>query len=289
MPPDVSLSEAQRLVSASRPTRSYPLVHALAILTALGLLAWTAIVGESYFGSPWLALAVPWLIVMTMLLWRWGRLRQQRRSMQTLARAAEAAEMNDWTGVLPHVRTVLAQAIRQQPIRTQALLLYAGAAERQRNFEVSEYVFEAILREHAGDAVQLHQATLGLAGTKLRSEQLTDAVTMLDRLRRVELPSILRAGVELMRLFQEVYMGHHDLALATMEQRRSLFRRYLSTRAAYGYALFAAALHGQGRADEAASCWRDATLLMRPHRLVERYDLLRVIDQHYPASEWPAL
>ncbi len=278
---------AEQLIAASRPPAGRRLANSL-ILPMMMLVFLFMAMGRGPFAQSTLAsIIVPWALVIGLISWRWILVRRQRETIRQITQASEAAEMNEWSRVGEIVRALLTRGVGSEGVRAQAMLLLAGSTERAKQYDVSELLFETILRERRADALQLHQATIGLAAVKLRSEQLTDAVQILDRLRKVELPGTLRAGVELVRLFQEVLMGHYDVAVSTVETRKPLFRRHLSTRAGYGYALYAAATHALGRVEEAAAWWRDATLLLRPQVLVERYDLLGPVAQQYPASEIP--
>ncbi len=82
-------------------------------------------------------------------------------------------------------------------------------------------------------------------------------------------------------------MGHaHDV----VERANDLgheFRQHLGVEAGYGYGLLAAALDRCGQAARALKFWSDATLLIRPERLVQRYPELRSLAMKYGASEWP--
>ena len=99
------------------------------------------------------------------------------------------------------------------------------------------------------------------------------------------MPLPLRAACDLVRLFQQVAMGQNEDAVAGLTDRRAGFRRHLSTRAGYGYALLAAAMDALGRRTEAATLWSDATALIRPDRLIEEFDLLQGVSRTYPATE----
>ncbi|MEE8384978.1 MAG: hypothetical protein V3S01_03595, partial [Dehalococcoidia bacterium] len=84
---------------------------------------------------------------------------------------------------------------------------------------------------------------------------------------------------------QQVFMGHHEDAAQDCEKRCQLYRRFLSTQAAHGYGLLAAAMHHLGRTGEAARLWRDATMLIEAERLVKEYPLLSQVAREYPAME----
>lgn len=261
------------------------LMAAVAVGLALIVVAPPALEQQSI--SPWVSVALPWG-VFGLIVWSgWQASRRHGRVVRDLMTAREAADLNDWPQVARCVRRLLARPVRPPQARYHAYLLYGAAAERSGSHAAGERAFELLLGDENSDPAAKYHAAIGLAALKLRTEQLTDAVRLLDRLRRIELPPPLEAGRELVRLFQEVLMGHYDDAIAEFERRRALFRRHLSTRAGYGYGLFAAAFHARGRTEDAATQWRDATLMLPPELLVERYELLRPVAQSYAASVRP--
>ena len=81
-------------------------------------------------------------------------------------------------------------------------------------------------------------------------------------------------------------MGQAADALEKAEERTKLFRDYLSTRAGYGYALLAAAFDRAGRTDSAGKYWHDATILVSPGELLERFGELKTVADKYPSAEY---
>ena len=121
----------------------------------------------------------------------------------------------------------------------------------------------------------------------LRTGQTTDAVGLIDRLEREELPGSLKAHIEMLALLREITMGHARERLDRAEARRELFRRHLGTRAAYGYALLAAAFDAAGDAAQAVRYWRDATMLLPAVELTGRFAEIRKLAAKYPAASIP--
>lgn len=287
MSDEFTAHEAERLWDASRPSRFRSLGLMAAVGVGLALIVVSPPALERQSIPPWVSVALPWTIFGLIVWSGWQASRRQGRLVRDLTTAREAAELNDWPRVAHCVRRLLGRPMRPPQARYQAYLLYGAAAERSGSYAAGERAFELLLGDEQSDPAAKYHAAIGLAAVKLRTEQLTDAVRLLDRLRRVELPPPLEAGRELVRLFQEVLMGHYDDAISDIDRRRALFRRHLSTRAGYGYGLFAAAFHARGQTADAAAQWCDATLMLPPETLVERYELLRPIAQRYVASERP--
>ena len=121
----------------------------------------------------------------------------------------------------------------------------------------------------------------------LRTGQTADAVTLIDRLILQDLPGPLRAQVELLALFREVVMGHTHESVTRAEERVTLFRTHLSTRAGFGYALLAVAFERADQPAVARRYWHDATLLVPVKELVKRFGELEPIADRYPAVEYP--
>lgn len=280
-------ADARHLLDSSRshPGRAL-LTFAFTLLGLLTVLV-VGFSGERLSWPTWVTAVVPWAIIFVLVSLSWRRTARRRRTMQRLEKIIEATEEGRWQDVGEMSRAMLVRPLAPSPVRNQVLLLLAGASERRGAVEAAEVLYNAVRDEPGVDVIQRSQATLGLASALLRVEQLTDAVRLLDSLRKIELPPGLQAGVEMVRLFQEVLMGHFEAAAASVDARRPLFRRQLSTRAGFGYGLFAVALDALGRHDAAAAHWRDATLLMKPQSLTERFEVLRGVAGRYPAAESP--
>ncbi|MEK6642297.1 MAG: hypothetical protein AABZ08_00180 [Planctomycetota bacterium] len=217
--------------------------------------------------------------------WRAGRRRKQCR--ESLSKAWEHLQLDSPAESATILEQVLRIPIMPESDLGQAMLLLGGVAERMGSHDAAARAYELMLVHQAGDIIQLQEAQVNLAEAKVRNHELTDAVTLIHRLAQVPMPPPIKAVFELVRLFQEVFMGHAQDALVNVEERRSLFRKYLSIRAGFGYGLLAAAYHQVGQTDSAASLWLDATTLAKPDRLIREYALLEPISRLYPAARNP--
>jgi tetratricopeptide (TPR) repeat protein len=244
--------------------------------------------GEGGSGRPpILGILLSWLVVFGLLGAGWLRARRQRQARKTITLAWERVQLEQWAEAEEALNTAMRRPIQSDADRGQAFMVMATLAERRGRFDQAAYIYERLLLGRIGDGYQLQQTQLAIANAKLRNEELTDAVTLLDHLEKLSMPRALGAVYALIRLYQQVFMGHNEDAVAELSERRSLFRRFLSTRAGYGYGLLAAALHRLGRHDEAAQFWLDATTLIPAAKLVAEYGTLLVPCEGYPSMEHP--
>jgi hypothetical protein len=213
--------------------------------------------------------------------------RQKQRIGRMLDETMEAVHLQDWPRARAALSDLLGSPIRQAVVRTQSLLALAVVAETDQHYDASQRICEYILQTGIGGPLQRHTAEVALAAAMLRNGQTTDAVTLINRLSLQSLPDLLKAQVELLSLFREIVMGHADEAVRLVDQRRDLFRAHLSTRAAYGYALLAAAFDRVRQSDAAGQWWHDATILMTVPELLRWFPELKTIAGRYPAVESP--
>jgi tetratricopeptide (TPR) repeat protein len=278
------MDTAERLVRLSRPPRG--LRGSRMVLLGLGLLLGAALARPEFLaraGIPtWIWPHVLLLAALVMILVI--AIRQRTQARLVLA-AFESLQLQEWEQARENLTRLLARPVRHAPARAEALMGLGGLAEIGRHYDVAQRVYEAILSEASANPVQLLMARMALAAAMFRTGQTADAVDMIDRLDRTSLPESLKAHVELVSLFREVVMGQGGSGLDKAEYRRDLFRRYLSTRAGYGYGLLAAAYDHAQRGDMARKCWEDATLLIREKTLVERFQELEPMAARYSAVE----
>lgn len=153
---------------------------------------------------------------------------------------------------------------------------------------LAETAFEAALkRRNVLSPDWLCRTEVGLAEAKIRSEQLTDANTTISRLICRRLPQPWSSRVSLLTCLQRLYMGHAQEIVGRSNELWHEFRNHLGVEAGYGYGLLAIAMDRCGQAGKACKYWSDATILIRPERLVQRYPELRALAVKYGASEWP--
>lgn len=259
------------------------------VLLGLSMLLGALLANPGLFGmSPqwggFLAQLVFLAILGLLVRWTW----LQRRLSRWLIEVFEAVQLQRWEQAEPMLERILSAPVRHPQARCELLLSLAMLAESRREYDAAQQIFEAVLEENRGDALQLHTARVALAAVMLRTGQTTDAVTLIDRLTRAEIPEVLKAQVEMVALFRELVMGQTQDNLSAAEKRRRLFRDHLSTRAAYGYGLLAAAFDRANQPAEAERYWHDATLLVRPEELLGRFRELEAVAARYPrAAEVP--
>lgn len=281
----LSISLVSDLIRRSRPRR--PTLVRIAAFAVAGCVLVVALIEPSgLWKDRYAALFVFQIALLAFVAWVWTRARRHRDAAAQLEQAWEAIHFRDWASAEDPLIRSLQRPMASSSGRLRGLLGLAAVADGEKQFEVARHVLESILRERIADRGLEAFVRAALAHTLLQTDQLRDAVEMLDRLRREDLPAPLRARVECTELWRLVRMGQ-DSAVDQAEERRALFRRHLGTRAGCGYGLLAAAYDRAGREEQAAALWRDATLLIRPAELADRFPELRTVASKYTASEWP--
>lgn len=234
-----------------------------------------------------LALVLPPIIIAIALLVGFRTGRRRRRCRRALTQAWQHLQLDEPKPALAALEPIMSGPISSDSERGQAYMQLAGIAERCGRFDAAGRIYATLLIHGVGDLVHLQEAQIKLAYAKVRNDELTDAVNLISRLSQVPMPGPLKAAFEFVYLFQQVFMGHHADAIQQEAERRTLYRKYLSTRAGYGYGLLATAMHHLGRTVEASSLWSDATTLIRPDKLVRDLPVLALVSQTYPAVEHP--
>ena len=279
----------QELIRRSQP-RSRLAGARLPIYILSGVLVGILIAEPALLGLPAEASSVaPLLLVLWVVgLGRW-ELRRHLRQVRRWNQANEAVLLEEWQAALQTLRALLARPVDNAIIRVQGLLSLAAVTDHFGQYESSQVIYESLLNEQSAQPVQRQAAAVGLAAALLRNEALADAVSLIDRLARVaeDAPQPWKAQIELLCLFREAVMGQYDDILEATDRRRELFRECLSTRSGYGYALLALGHHRRGVSEVAGRLWHDATLLIRPEKLMHRFPVLSDMAGRYPACEAP--
>jgi hypothetical protein len=278
----VTVETAEQLVLSSRPRGGLlrgPLFVLLGISILVGGLSADSRVSEG---------TMTWLLPQLLVLAIGGVLvyyvRRQRLLARRIQEGVEAVQLRQWPRAWQALSTLLRRPVPHPAARAESLLALAALAESDNSFEASQRIYERLLEERQADPVQLHTARLGLGAAMLRTGQTADAVGLIDRLEREDLPGSLKARTELLALFREITMGHAADRLDRADERRDLFRRHLGTRAGYGYALLAYACDQAGDSTRAARFWHDATLLLGSFELIRRFGQLERLSARYPAA-----
>lgn len=275
------------LIERSRPRRRLVGGH-LPLLVLVGLLLGVILAGPAVPGvPPRLIPAVPVLLVLLVVVATRWRMRRQQDRADLWKRANEAVLLEEWSSARQRLSDLLSRPVQSATVRTQGLLGLAAIADHCHEYQSSQLLYEQVLEDGAGQPAQLHAAAIGMAVAMLRNEELTSAVRVIDQLARQDWPRPWKAHLELLRLFREVVMGQYDDVLASAASRCELFREYLSTRSGYGYGLMALGYHRRGRSEVAGRLWRDATLLIAPAKLLDRFPMLSELAEQYTPCEVP--
>lgn len=282
----MDVTTAQRLIASSRPQRGRLRVSTFVLLGISALIGALAADSE-LLGNGVIAWLLPQVLLLSLAAFLFFKARRQRAAALALEQGVEAVQLQQWEEAQTWLERVLSRPVRHPGVRAESLLGLAAVAEAGDDYQASQTIYESLLEENAGDPLQLHAARVALASAMLRTGQVTDAVSLIERLERAGLPDALRAQVELVALFRDVSLGQIESGIARAEERRSLFREYLSTRAGYGYALLAAAFDRARDTDAARRYWRDATLLVSPVQIVRRFGELSSLASRYEAVENP--
>ncbi len=280
-------NQADRLIHASRPPRGW-LRTSGPLLLGLSMILGALLADPGLFGveGPWTAL-LPQVLLFTLAGLMIRSALRQRRTGRQLTTGLEAVQLHRWEQARAALTALLQRPVRHRVARAEALLGLAAVAEADQCHETAQRIYEAVAMEPGTDPLQAHTARVALGAAMLRTGQTTDAINLIDRLAREDMPPMLKAPVELLALFREIVMGQSTEALTHAERRRALFREHLSTRAGYGYGLLAAAYDRAEQPDAAKRCWHDATLLIPAAELITRFDELKAVASRYPSAEVP--
>lgn len=281
----IDIALIDQLVQSSQPARGFFRGPRLVFLGAGLVLGAFWAKPELFTGGVLPRWIVPHIVLLVLVTLTLGFGYRQKQRAKLMVRAFESLQLQDWKQARHRLVKLLEKPVRHPRARAESLLGLAAVAESEHEYESAQHLYETLLAEENASPVQLHTARVALAAVLLREGQLADAVDLVDRLEKMDLPDPLKAQVEVLALFREVVMGQAGSEIGRAPQRRELFREYLSTRAGYGYALLAAAYNHAGQPEAAQKHWHDATLLIKPDELVRRFDELKPIAARYQATE----
>ncbi len=214
--------------------------------------------------------------------------RRKHRAFQYVEQAHQFSRLLDVPAASEHLDLCLKGRGCPPTARAMGLVELGHICLAADEPELAETAFEAAVgqRDFLSPEWQC-RSEVGMAEAKLRCEQLTDANTTISRLVCRHLPQPWRSRVSLLKCLQHLYMGHGQEVVDRSNELCHEFREHLGVEAGYGYGLLAAALDKAGEAAQALKYWSDATVLIRPERLVQRYPELRSLAGKYGASPWP--
>ncbi len=212
--------------------------------------------------------------------------------------ASDLCLQEKWSQAIEPLRQLLCKPVPLAQIRYQGLLELAGVAEHTGQLAGATRIYEAIAREQAQGLLG-SLALVGEAIVLLKLDQLTDADSIIRRLEVGVESRSLKSLVLLARLYQQIKTGHYADALTESSNKCELARIGMSTKAAYVYALLGLACRRQemsGSSDQEASegpaasgdkaeaFWQQATMLLGPDILVEKFPELTELKEAYASA-----
>ena len=283
----IELAEVEVLIRSSKPA-ARPISGATAILLGGSMLLGGLVAKPDLLsGLGPVSLLIPHLAMTVLILVILQTSRKQRQMLTDIRTTHELMQLRQWEAALGLARRRLARPVRWPRARVELLLAAAGAAESQGRHDAAQRIYEHVIEQRQADPMQAFHSHLSLAVAMLRTGQVSDGISMIDRLER-QAPKVARPALELLSLVREVLMGQAADRADRIEERRGLFRHLFTPAAGYGYALLAVCCEATGRAQEAAELWGDATCLLPAEELTSRYPELQGLAGRLPATRWPS-
>ena len=212
--------------------------------------------------------------------------------------ASDLCLQEKWSQAIEPLRRLLGKPVPLAQIRYQGLLELAGVAEHTGQLKGATEIYEAIAREQPQGLLG-SLALIGKAIVLLKLDQLADADTIIRRLEVSVESRSLKSLVLLGRLYQQIKTGHYADALTESSNKCELARTGMSSKAAYVYALLGLAYRHQemsvssdnsaGNSPESGGgnaevLWQQATMLLGPDILVEKFPELAELKENYPSA-----
>ena len=281
------------LIASSRPRRKLTKIGTF-ILIGFILLIWSVLSEQDQLIPLLLSLAI--LIILGVSTFR--SVAQRKGLAKWSRQASDLCLQEKWSQAAEPLRQLLGKPVPLAQIRYQGLLELAGVAEHTGELGGATKIYEAIAREQPKGLLG-SLALVGKAIVLLKLDQLADADTIIRRLEvSVEVDS-LKSLVLLGRLYQQIKTGHYSDALIEKSSKCELARIGMSSKAAYVYALLGLACRRQemsasgdqeaaegsgGSGSEAEVLWQQATMLLGPDVLVEKFPELMELKEAYASA-----
>ena len=214
-------------------------------------------------------------------------LRRVRAEQQLVEGIGELVQLRRWSEAAGQLDQYLARPARTQGLRAQALIYLGAVLARYQRFTDAIAVYEHLLEADMLDAGTEYGLRLGRAMAMLREDHLVDADRAISELKRATPTGVDSAGLALVELYRDVKTGHADDAVVRFERVLPYVRQQLGHRAGDAWGLAARAYDQLGRPAEAATAYRNATLLSPPVELSRRYPELRKLEGKYEPSYAP--
>ena len=284
------------LITSSRPRRKLTKIGTF-ILIGFILLIWSLLVSPATEQGRLIPMLLSWVILICLVVSLTISTSRRKDLAKWSRQASDLCLQEKWSQAIEPLRRLLAKPVPSAQIRYQGLLELAGVAEHSERLEGAAEIYEAITREQPQGLLG-SLALVGKAIVLLKLDHLADADDIIRRLEVSVQSRSLKSLVVLARLYQQIKTGHYAEALADKSSKCELARVGMSTKAAYVYALLALGCRRQEiaasveeAADESltAGCeaemlWQQATMLLEPDILLEKFPELAELKEAYASA-----
>jgi tetratricopeptide (TPR) repeat protein len=265
------------------PVQGRPSLAAWLPLVALAVIM--ALTFTAHDGLLWL---LPWLLLAAVFAWLAWRVHWMRDIERRVSRVNELGLQRQWPESLRLAWRLLPSLATLPELHGRTVAMMAYNLEQVKAYEASiityDYLIERLPQDHPGCVhLRIQRAIAQLAG-----DQLADADDALRRLRGMVdrfANTTIAAGYRLATLLQQVRTRHYDDAVQYSGDLVEALRP-LGIDAGYGHALLAlsyrqlAVQHDDTRQlREAQAWWSQATLLLPPSALAQRFEEIGELTQ----------
>ena len=284
-PPDSEQFEAHLQAYPTNPPGKWQLRAPL--LVAAGLL------GISLATTGWLSAVLPWIGLAWLMGHNWVRT-QRAVSLETqVRRTQESAMQRRYPQALREAWRILPQAVPAPALHSQTVATIAHCLDSLNHFDAAIIGYDYLLeRMSPGEPITTHIG-VSRANAVLGADRLSDADDSIRRLRGAveQFPdTTISAAYRLAQLTQQVRTHHFNEAVSENGDLIEALRP-LGVEAGYGHALLALCHYKQTQApnldgdelntnhEQAKHWWTNATLLLPPETLAQRYPELKTLTE----------
>ncbi len=285
------------LIASSRPRRRLTKIGTF-ILIGFILLIWSLLISPETEQGQLIRMLLSLVILVGLGISVIRSVTRRKVLAKCSQQVSDLCLQEKWSQAIEPLRRLLGKPVALAQIRYQGLLELAGVAEHTGQLKGATEIYEAIAREQPHGLLG-SLALVGKAIVLLKLDQLADADTIIRRLEVSVESRSLKSLVLLGRLYQQIKTGHYSDALTESSNKCELARTGMSSKAAYVYALLGLAYRHQemsassdespGNSPEAGGSnaevlWQQATMLLGPDILVEKFPELAELEESYPSA-----
>ncbi len=285
------------LIASSRPRRKLTKIGTF-ILIGFILLIWSLLTSSETEQGQLIRMLLSLAILVGLGISVISSVTRRKCLAKCSQQASDLCLQEKWSQAIEPLRRLLGKPVPLAQIRYQGLLELAGVAEHTGQLAGATEIYEAIAQEQPQGLLG-SLALVGKAIVLLKLDQLADADTIIRRLEVSVESRSLKSLVLLGRLYQQIKTGHYADALAESSDKCELARIGMSTKAAYVYALLGLACRRQEMSplsDQEAGespgaggknaevFWQQATMLLGPDILAEKFPELIELKEAYPSA-----